>query len=187
MGHIAWPEARKEQLRKLWTDGLSCRDIAAQLGDGLSRNAVIGMVTRMGLSHRPRSGGRPAKKRPVPRTRTLPRFAFRTPPARPGHGPVDLPVEQPANPVTLLELTDRSCRWPSGNNPATMLFCGATSVEGQPYCERHCRVAFQQHRNTTQAEREALHWRAMHQNKAVGGILGKTMSNPVPGPIEIVG
>ena len=46
-----WTEDRVELLRKLWTDGLSASQIAAQMG-GVSRNAVIGKVHRLKLSGR---------------------------------------------------------------------------------------------------------------------------------------
>ena len=54
-------------LKKLWTDGLSASQIAAELG-GITRNAVIGKVHRLGLSGRAKSPSsaapRPRKARP---------------------------------------------------------------------------------------------------------------------------
>ncbi|WP_244661514.1 GcrA family cell cycle regulator [Mesorhizobium huakuii] len=44
-----WTDERVELLRKLWSEGLSASQIAAQLG-GVSRNAVIGKVHRLKLS-----------------------------------------------------------------------------------------------------------------------------------------
>ena len=41
-------------LKKLWTEGLSASQIAAELG-GITRNAVIGKVHRLGLSGRAKS------------------------------------------------------------------------------------------------------------------------------------
>jgi GcrA cell cycle regulator len=51
-----WTDDRVELLKKLWKDGLSGTQIAVELG-GVSRNAVIGKVHRLGLSGR-KSGGR---------------------------------------------------------------------------------------------------------------------------------
>ncbi len=48
-----WNDERVATLRKLWTDGLSASQIAKQLG-GVTRNAVIGKVHRLGLAGRPR-------------------------------------------------------------------------------------------------------------------------------------
>ena len=49
---ITWTDERVELLKKLWSDGLSASQIAAELGDGVTRNAVIGKVHRLGLSGR---------------------------------------------------------------------------------------------------------------------------------------
>jgi GcrA cell cycle regulator len=46
-----WNDERIEKLKKLWAEGLSCSQIASKIG-GISRNAVIGKVTRLGLSGR---------------------------------------------------------------------------------------------------------------------------------------
>jgi GcrA cell cycle regulator len=55
-----WTEDRVTLLKKLWTDGLSASQIAKQLG-GVTRNAVIGKVHRLGLA------GRAAPSRPIKR------------------------------------------------------------------------------------------------------------------------
>jgi GcrA cell cycle regulator len=51
---MSWTDERVETLKKLWTDGLSASQIAAQLG-GVTRNAVIGKVHRLGVSGRTKS------------------------------------------------------------------------------------------------------------------------------------
>ncbi|MCC0076520.1 MAG: GcrA cell cycle regulator [Rhodobacter sp.] len=53
-------------------------------------------------------------------------------------------VEKGAKKLTLMELTERTCKWPIGD-PATdeFWFCGLPSVAGKPYCEAHVSVAFQ--------------------------------------------
>ena len=53
-------------------------------------------------------------------------------------------VEKRAKKLTLMELTERTCKWPIGD-PATedFWFCGLPSVPGKPYCEAHVGVAFQ--------------------------------------------
>ena len=48
---MAWTDERVEQLKKLWAEGLSASQIAGRLG-GVTRNAVIGKVHRLGLSGR---------------------------------------------------------------------------------------------------------------------------------------
>ena len=53
-------------------------------------------------------------------------------------------VEKRARKLTLMELTERTCKWPIGD-PATedFWFCGLPSLPGKPYCEAHVGVAFQ--------------------------------------------
>ena len=53
---MSWTDERVERLKKLWADGLSASQIAAELG-GVSRNAVIGKVHRLNLPGRAKSGG----------------------------------------------------------------------------------------------------------------------------------
>jgi GcrA cell cycle regulator len=53
-------------------------------------------------------------------------------------------VEASAAPVTILDLTSFTCRWPLGD-PTTVefRFCGAPSPVGRPYCAPHSRIAHQ--------------------------------------------
>ena len=48
---MSWTEERVSVLKKLWAEGHSASQIAKQLG-GVTRNAVIGKVHRLGLSGR---------------------------------------------------------------------------------------------------------------------------------------
>ncbi|WP_040308565.1 GcrA family cell cycle regulator, partial [Asticcacaulis biprosthecium] len=48
---MSWTDERVETLKKLWQEGHSASQIAKQLG-GVTRNAVIGKVHRLGLSGR---------------------------------------------------------------------------------------------------------------------------------------
>ena len=53
-------------------------------------------------------------------------------------------IEKTARKLNLMELTERTCKWPIGD-PATeeFWFCGLPAVAGKPYCEAHVSVAFQ--------------------------------------------
>ena len=140
---MGWTDERVDTLKKLWLDGLSASQIAKQLG-GVTRNAVIGKVHRLGLS------GRAAPSQPA-------RPVFKAPrPPRPAHVPaprrVEAPqaqapapafyVEEPGS-ATVLTLGAHMCKWPIGD-PATdnFTFCGRRSGEG-PYCAEHARMAYQ--------------------------------------------
>jgi len=153
---MSWTDERVELLRKLWLDGLSASQIAAELAHGITRNAVIGKVHRLGLSGRVK-----AQAPAVPRQRTrsaAPRPASRTaaPVARgnlgvafrPMEAPEPLPVEDVVIPmsemVTIMELREGMCRWPVGD-PTTpeFRFCGSHGANIGPYCRHHARIAYQ--------------------------------------------
>lgn len=55
-----------------------------------------------------------------------------------------LKVELESKKVSLMELTERTCKWPIGD-PATdkFWFCGHESEPGKPYCKTHISIAFQ--------------------------------------------
>src|SRR6202048_1388517 len=58
---MSWTDERVENLKKLWSDGLSASQIAAELG-GITRNAVIGKVHRLGPSRRATAPPPPAPR-----------------------------------------------------------------------------------------------------------------------------
>jgi GcrA cell cycle regulator len=153
---MSWTDERVSTLKKLWLDGQSASQIAKQLGGGVTRNAVIGKVHRLGLSGRaaPSQPARPAFKAPRPARPaaqampSAPRrvIAGRAGAARPARGRLRLaagvPAEEPGS-ATVLTLGAHMCKWPIGD-PSTdgFTFCGRRSSEG-PYCVEHARVAYQ--------------------------------------------
>ncbi len=48
---MSWTDERVDLLKKMWGEGQSASQIAKELG-GVTRNAVIGKVHRLGLSNR---------------------------------------------------------------------------------------------------------------------------------------
>src|SRR5215472_15870446 len=70
---MGWTDERVEVLKKLWLEGLSASQIAKQLG-GVTRNAVIGKVHRLGLSGRaaPSQPSRPVYRPQRPRVAQAP-------------------------------------------------------------------------------------------------------------------
>ena len=196
---MSWTDERVETLKRMWAEGQSASQIAKELG-GVTRNAVIGKVHRLGLSNRndeapeaaapapeakPAAAAAPAAAAPKPAPEPAPEpkpAAAAAPEARPEPEPETTPavaasnfnrrpivpagqplppqpsaneispealasvreVEKRARKLTLMELTERTCKWPIGD-PATddFWFCGLPSVAGKPYCEAHVGVAFQ--------------------------------------------
>src|SRR6516225_4208902 len=148
---MGWTDERVETLKKLWLDGLSASQIAKQLG-GVTRNAVIGKVHRLGLSGRatPSQPSRPAFKAPrLPRPASSPSLApRRIAPQIPDPQPVYY-VEEPGS-ATVLTLGAHMCKWPIGD-PASdsFTFCGRRSDREGPYCSEHARVAYQPQQKKT--------------------------------------
>ncbi|MEM5494621.1 GcrA family cell cycle regulator [Hoeflea sp. AS16] len=163
-----WTDERVERLKKLWADGLSASQIAAQLG-GVSRNAVIGKVHRLNLPGRAKSGGQASvrTKRATAAPRA-PNYAGRTAAqatrtmSRSSGGAqlkedldvvaaeeIDTrPMEDVVVPIsrrlTLVELSERTCKWPVGDPlQDDFHFCGNDSGDASPYCGYHAKMAFQ--------------------------------------------
>jgi GcrA cell cycle regulator len=173
---MSWTDERVELLKKMWGEGQSASQIAKELG-GVTRNAVIGKVHRLGLSNRAGNGAATPKAEPkakpaAPKVEAKPKPAqIKTEPAikpvPPGEAKPNLParkqiiqpsaneispealakvneVEKKSKKISLMELTERTCKWPVGD-PATdnFWFCGLPVQQGKPYCEAHVGVAFQ--------------------------------------------
>ncbi|MGZ9723049.1 GcrA family cell cycle regulator [Rhizobium miluonense] len=162
-----WTDERVEKLKKLWSEGLSASQIAAQLG-GVSRNAVIGKVHRLNLPGRAKAGGTTTAARTPKRGATAPRaptyasrVATRTVTRQQGATMLKEEIEidavseityRPASNVVvpisrrlgLTELTERTCKWPVGDPlKDDFHFCGNDSPDSSPYCTYHQRMAYQ--------------------------------------------
>lgn len=160
---VDWTDERVELLRRLWSEGLSAGQVAAEIGAGVTRNAVIGKIHRLGLPDRAAAKpagrariGRPGENRQVEQ-------AVRKPAPSAPIAPALTPIAEPAevaipvsDRVTLLDLRDSMCRWPVGHDGARHLFCGAHSADfahGRPYCAEHAEAA---HERGTESERRAI-------------------------------
>ncbi len=205
---MSWDHERVEKLKILWQEGRSASQIAKELGDGVSRNAVIGKIHRLGLSDRTNSkkveqdkilknsaGHTTATKKSKKnkpgetdtsnetnhssinrnkqsQTNTKPSTNVRDKVAKNSevddvenelaasngdeqintqNSEIDAnafatmkELEKKAKKLTLMELTERTCKWPIGD-PATdqFWFCGHPSESGKPYCDTHVSIAFQ--------------------------------------------
>lgn len=145
---MGWTEERVTLLRKLWAEGLSASQIAKQL-TGVTRNAVIGKVHRLGLAGRA-TPSRPAK-RPVRAQR--PRIIGPTAPrlARPANAAplVVMPQLEPlrdetGRTATVLTINESTCKFPIGDpGDPSFAFCGRGSAANGPYCNDHARLAYQ--------------------------------------------
>lgn len=151
--HPGWTEDRVDILKRLWVDGASCSQIAKRLG-GVTRNAVIGKVNRLGLQGRgkPSPPSKPTRVVAMPRreNRTFSRIAMTPPvaPVIPNTGdaePVRERKDEAPGPFSrpLTDLPVHACRWPLGAllDPVS-LFCGEPldpdrDPNKPPYCACH--------------------------------------------------
>ena len=169
---MSWTDERIEILKKLWLDGLSASKIASQLGNAITRNAVIGKVHRMGLSGRAKATSslptRPRAKEEsvvhrVQERASAPQRAMApmvqgnnalamnldmapmaavAPRIEPRMANVVIPLTER---VTIMDLRENMCKWPLGDPMSSEFrYCGARSpAGGGPYCQPHAKVAYQ--------------------------------------------
>ncbi len=162
-----WNDERTEMCKKLWADGLSASQIAAELG-GITRNAVIGKVHRLGLSGRAKSPSAARVTRKSRRTGTGVTRAMRLERGNTALAQafdydveseaelLEIPVEQRK---TSEQLGPKDCHWIVGDpqnlrkEDGSAYFCGGKVLEGKtgtgpfssdiPFCVYHCRIAYQ--------------------------------------------
>jgi GcrA cell cycle regulator len=158
-------------VERLWREGVSARDIADQLGHGLTKGMVIGFVRRERLTFLPRPGVAPRRER----------AAAPPPAAAVSAGPAEAQVvrevgdaeiatidaahDAPASerpivvedaqapvpqitarlfgPVETHALERRHCRWPLGDpRDRDFRYCGGKRLSGFPYCAEHVRLGY---------------------------------------------
>ena len=139
---MGWTDERVELLKKLWLEGLAASQIAKQLG-GVTRNAVIGKVHRLGLSGRatPSQPSRPTFKTPRP-----PRPISHATPRRlePQQQPLPAPVYFVEEPAGRPWAGRPPCKWPSAirQRPASPSAAAVPTATG-PTAWNHARIAYQ--------------------------------------------
>jgi GcrA cell cycle regulator len=158
---MSWTNERIELLQKLWLEGWSASRIAGELAHGITRNAVIGKVYRLGRSGRAKAlpdnvpaspphhkaPGRPAHRHAnspqITGNTALALHPFVIEAAAPQTvRDVVVPISEP---VMIVELRESMCQWPIGDPAQSEFrFCGAKKLPGQgSYCACHGRIAYQ--------------------------------------------
>jgi GcrA cell cycle regulator len=161
---MSWTDERIEQLKQHWMEGKSASQIAGLLGNGVSRNAVIGKVHRLGLASRAKSpsssGSRSRRTAPSPAAHRVaaPRLTSAAPRITRGATALAIAPEALAEDdpqifesvvvpmslrVTIIELKEAMCRWPLGDPTSSEFrYCGSPAASG-PYCAYHGGLAYQ--------------------------------------------
>lgn len=138
-GSDYWTDERVEKLKTLWAEGLSNSAIAAALGGDVSRNAVIGKVSRLKLNGACKK--HPKVERAAPKPKTKPLYPGIYVPRNVEAGP---PLEIDGKHITILQINDRMCKFPIGDpTDKDFHFCGLKPFPGRVYCEPHWNLAHQ--------------------------------------------
>ncbi len=154
----SWTPDRVDLLKELWAKGHSCSQIAAQLG-GLTRNAVIGKKSRLGLPERRTTLSATRRKRTVkqpPQKSMAQPVAFRGPEIIPSSKPFSTKVFEAGDrkPVTIDDLHGLSCRFPFDDQDGNHIgYCGATKT-GEAYCDFHAAIAYPALRHLAERKEE---------------------------------
>ena len=110
-----WTEERLERLKELWLEGRTITQIGHEIG--VTRNAVVGKVHRLGL---------PKRASPIHRS-----------------GKAAEPVLRRVPRLSNTEWNRSKCTWPIGDPQSSEFhFCGDPISDGRPYCEHHCGLAY---------------------------------------------
>ena len=152
---LPWTDARIAHLKARWSQGVTARRIARELGGGISRSAVLGKIHRLGFAElSPRAWVHRSHLKRARDRRISPQlwaalgrtFAGQQwpPPAwvieakpyvEDPRIDADIPLAQRRS---LLDLTRGACRWPVGDpSHPDFFFCGAEALRGELYCAAH--------------------------------------------------
>lgn len=148
-----WSDERVELLKRLWAAGGSASQVAAELGGGISRNAVIGKVHRLGLAGRvkPASPAGPRRKRQLyPRAMAAALTGAQAQDMAPprARAPSIVPAAAPVGGIPFLERRADQCAYPLWEDHTPVgerMYCGAPVLEAdQPvsWCACHALIVW---------------------------------------------
>lgn len=153
-----WTDKEDTALKSLWHRDVVLSHIAGILNKQFpdkvrTRNSVIGRAHRLGLGPRTTAQQNGKKGNKVKKMNQL---AAQAVPEQAPAQPKSLkqvvkyvPKQYPrsAKAVSMMELTEKTCRWPIGEveDKANFHFCGCEPKRGSVYCAEHYKLAY----NTT--------------------------------------
>jgi GcrA cell cycle regulator len=141
-----WTPERIEKLTRAWNSGLPTSAIAELIGDGCTKNAVVGKAHRLELPERENPIKQPTARKP---SQMPERAIVRRQQARHEQREKES-TGKPVTPLAIrpgfdaLPLGKSPCRfpmWPHGAEPDGR-FCGAPAIEGKPYCPKHASICW---------------------------------------------
>lgn len=143
---MGWTDESVEQLRKMWSEGLTANEIAKKLG--VTKNAIVGKVHRLCLTARPSPikskgnivGSSEQEQSEVSVTETVEEEFINQKSEAPKAA---MPKSCKGHNIKLVDLDSHSCRWPIGDpRDDDFCFCGKKVRSGQTYCDEHSVVAY---------------------------------------------
>ena len=169
-----WTDDRVALLKNLSADGLSGSQIARELGGGLSRNAVMGKLDRLGLRVQRRrrapfipkpkipSADNPKVQRPRIGSNGRMTMVFDVP----CNALTDLPADESPDAVPFLARTS-GCRWPLNETVPIdeHMVCGTKCHGDHSYCARQFRLSINSNRAQTMNLSEAERARRVAQGR----------------------
>lgn len=191
---IGWTPLRRAYVKELYElGGHSCAEIAARVGGGITRNAVIGILHRMSVAKTLRKTNKALKRKrtPAPKpTRVVklsvnwhaPRFDL-----HPQHSAssIDVPTDKK---VTMAALENHHCKYPLGDaHDPVEHFCGQDKMPGVSYCLGHVRMCFQppQPRRVPGHGQKPLLGGAGTGRDAFGGVSGQNPARAAGDALEV--
>ena len=138
---MSWTPEKVLKLKDLWSKGHTASKIAGMLGE-TTRNAVIGKAHRLDLEARA-----PSKQSSSTKINNTKHIRRATAPVSRKAKFQSIILDknfEAENPTSLENLTDKTCKWPSGHpDEENFYFCGRKPVDAFPYCKLHVLYAFQ--------------------------------------------
>ena len=144
---FSWTDEANERARAYRADGTTATKAAlllsGEFGGHLTRNAVIG---KWHLENLPAVKRQPAvpKPKPNPLRRVFPMQKPISMPKPPQALIADI-IPPTCEPIGILDLRNKTCRWPFTHHEDATVYCGDPSAdlgEGRPYCPHHAQMAY---------------------------------------------
>jgi hypothetical protein len=139
---IKWTQEKKDLVESLWMGGHTSYEIAERLGNGVTRSALMGLVSRMGLKKPTNITQRKIRPSSIIKPSYYLQYGGGYLSAggkpKPGMRDVKTLADDPAlsETVSLEDVKRNQCRFPF-SDPSNIRFCGRPQQAGSSYCPAH--------------------------------------------------
>jgi hypothetical protein len=136
-----WTDEKKALVADLWLGGHTSYEIAERLGNGVTRSALMGLISRMKLKRPPTTNQRKHRPSSIIKPSYYLQYGggyLGSNKPKPGMRDVQTLADDPAlsETVSLEDIKKHQCRFPFGE-PRDIRYCGRTKMEGSSYCSAH--------------------------------------------------